>query len=161
MLTGGEHLEVDPELALQILSVEIARAVQGRGRDISARISTSVTTPAIATNMAAAPATQAAATDGEPRRGVRRAAQARRSGSPGSPGSIAASTYRNLDGTAMALRLQPWFAMKKSTHHKLALHVQTIRLLGHEALDGVAGGNLEPAPRGFIMKDTVIIRTGG
>ena len=53
--------------------------------------------------------------------------------------------------------------MKRSTR-KLALHLQTIRLLDHEALDGVAGGvggNLEPAPRGFIMKDTIIIRTSG
>ena len=55
--------------------------------------------------------------------------------------------------------------MKKSATRKLPLHAQTIRLLGHETLDlivgGIAGGNPEVAPHGFIMKDTVIIRTGG
>ena len=51
--------------------------------------------------------------------------------------------------------------MKKSTTRKLPLRVQTVRLLAHETLDLVVGGNLEPAPHGFIMRDTVIIRTGG
>jgi hypothetical protein len=43
--------------------------------------------------------------------------------------------------------------MHKSTPRKLALRPQTIRLLTDEALGRVAGG--------FIMKDTIIIRTGG
>lgn len=51
--------------------------------------------------------------------------------------------------------------MKKSTARKLPLRVQTIRVLSHETLDLVAGGGLEPAPHGFIMRDTIIIRTGG
>jgi len=49
--------------------------------------------------------------------------------------------------------------MKKSTSHKLALSTQTIRLLTSETLDRVIGGNLEPIADGFIMKDTVIVRT--
>ena len=44
---------------------------------------------------------------------------------------------------------------------KLTLRSQTIRLLTAEALDRVAGGINEPAPTGFIMKDTIIIRTSG
>jgi len=43
--------------------------------------------------------------------------------------------------------------MKKSTASKLALRTQTIRQLSNEALDRVAGG--------FIMKDTIVIRTSG
>lgn len=43
--------------------------------------------------------------------------------------------------------------MKKSAAPKLSLRAQTLRSLTPEALAGVAGG--------FIMKDTVIIRTGG
>jgi hypothetical protein len=43
--------------------------------------------------------------------------------------------------------------MKKSTTHKLALRTQTLRTLGDADLASVAGG--------FIMKDTIIIRTGG
>lgn len=43
--------------------------------------------------------------------------------------------------------------MKKLTTHKLALRTQTVRLLAPEALDRVAGG--------FIMQDTIIIRTSG
>lgn len=42
--------------------------------------------------------------------------------------------------------------MHKPTRNKLALRPQTIRLLTDEALGRVAGG--------FIMKDTIIIRTG-
>jgi hypothetical protein len=42
--------------------------------------------------------------------------------------------------------------MHKSTPSKLALRPQTLRLLTEEALGCVAGG--------FIMKDTVIVRTG-
>ena len=41
--------------------------------------------------------------------------------------------------------------MKKSSTKNLTLHTQTIRVLTNEALDRVAGG--------FIMKDTIIIRT--
>ena len=51
--------------------------------------------------------------------------------------------------------------MKKSTPHKLALRVQTVRLLGHEALDRIVGGNPQPAVQGILMRDTIIIRTGG
>jgi len=50
--------------------------------------------------------------------------------------------------------------MKKSTH-KLALHSQTLRWLTDGALDRVAGGKPEPAADGFIMKDSIIVRTGG
>jgi hypothetical protein len=51
--------------------------------------------------------------------------------------------------------------MKKSTARKLALRTQTIRLLTDASLGHVAGGGLEPVVTGFIMKDTIIIRTGG
>lgn len=61
----------------------------------------------------------------------------------------------------MALGLQQAIAMKKSTSRKLALGAQTIRLLTSEKLDRIAGGNLQPIANGFIMKDTIIIRTGG
>jgi len=50
--------------------------------------------------------------------------------------------------------------MKRSTN-KLALRAQTLRLLTSNALGAVAGGGNEPAPTGFIMKDTIIIRTSG
>jgi hypothetical protein len=43
--------------------------------------------------------------------------------------------------------------MKKTTHPKLSLRTQTVRQLSTEALGQVAGG--------FIMKDTIIIRTSG
>lgn len=59
------------------------------------------------------------------------------------------------DGAAVAIPV----GMKKSTH-KLSLRAQTIRLLSSNALGRVAGGNPQPAPDGFIMKDTIIIRTG-
>lgn len=49
--------------------------------------------------------------------------------------------------------------MKKSTH-KLALNSQTLRWLTDGALDHVAGGSPEPAADGFIMKDSIIVRTG-
>lgn len=49
--------------------------------------------------------------------------------------------------------------MKKSTTNKLALRTQTIRLLTNEALGRAAGG--EVGRNGIIMKDTIIIRTGG
>jgi hypothetical protein len=51
-------------------------------------------------------------------------------------------------------------AMKKFTTHKLALRSHTIRSLTSDALDHVAGGSLVPVATGFIMRDTVIIRTG-
>ncbi|HEU4729575.1 MAG TPA: hypothetical protein VFT22_16870 [Kofleriaceae bacterium] len=50
--------------------------------------------------------------------------------------------------------------MKKSTTYKLVLRSQTIRQFATEALDCIAGGG-EPVDNGFIMKDTIIIRTGG
>ena len=43
--------------------------------------------------------------------------------------------------------------MKKTTSPKLSLRTQTIRQLSTDALGQVAGG--------FIMKDTIIIRTSG
>ena len=49
--------------------------------------------------------------------------------------------------------------MRKSTT-KLTLRTQTIRLLTSEALHQ-AGGGAEPVVPGFIMKDTIIIRTSG
>jgi hypothetical protein len=52
------------------------------------------------------------------------------------------------DGAAVA----PPAAMHKSTPSKLALRPQTLRVLTDEGLGRVAGG--------FIMKDTVIVRTG-
>jgi hypothetical protein len=61
---------------------------------------------------------------------------------------------------SMALRLQQVPAMKKSTTNKLTLRTQVIRLLTSEALARVDGGNPEPVVTGFIMKDTIIIRTG-
>jgi hypothetical protein len=73
---------------------------------------------------------------------------------PRPPGSA-----RNLEGFAMAPRLHRTVTMKKSTH-KLALTPQTLRRLTGSALDRVAGGNPEPDANGFIMKDTIIIRTG-
>lgn len=56
-----------------------------------------------------------------------------------------------LGENAMALRLQRHLIMKKTTR-KLALRTETIRSLTHEALTDVVGG--------FLMKDTIIIRTG-
>ncbi|TMQ08793.1 MAG: hypothetical protein E6J90_21930 [Deltaproteobacteria bacterium] len=50
--------------------------------------------------------------------------------------------------------------MKKSTTGKLALRTQTIRLLTSETLGRVAGGDVESGANGFIMKDSVIVRTG-
>jgi len=49
--------------------------------------------------------------------------------------------------------------MKKQTPRKLVLQTQTIRVLSANALPQVGGGSLHPVA-GFIMKDTIIIRTG-
>jgi hypothetical protein len=51
--------------------------------------------------------------------------------------------------------------MKRSTTHKLALRPQTLRLLANDELDRIAGGGAERVVNGFIMKDTIIIRTSG
>ncbi len=51
--------------------------------------------------------------------------------------------------------------MKRSTTHKLALRPQTLRLLASDQLDRVAGRGAERVANGIIMKDTIIIRTGG
>ena len=61
----------------------------------------------------------------------------------------------------MAPRLHRPATMKKSTTHKLVLRSQTLRLLTNDALGQVAGGSLAPPANGFIMKDTIIIRTSG
>jgi hypothetical protein len=60
----------------------------------------------------------------------------------------------------LAPRLHKHVAMKRSTTHKLALRPQTLRLLANDELDRVAGG-AERVVNGIIMKDTIIIRTGG
>jgi hypothetical protein len=51
--------------------------------------------------------------------------------------------------------------MKQPTNRKLALRTQTIRPLTDVALAAVAGGSQQPqpAPLGFIMKDSVIVKT--
>ena len=51
--------------------------------------------------------------------------------------------------------------MKKQTSRKLVLQTQTIRVLTDKALPQVAGGSLHAYVPGFIMKDTIIIRTSG
>lgn len=68
---------------------------------------------------------------------------------------------RSLNPPAISLAqwLQHAVAMKKLNPNKLALTTQTIRLLTSETLDRVAGGTLEPIANGFIMKDSVIVRT--
>ena len=52
----------------------------------------------------------------------------------------------------MAPRLPQWLGMTKSTR-TLVLRTETISPLTQEALRGVGGG--------FIMRDSVIVRTGG
>jgi hypothetical protein len=49
--------------------------------------------------------------------------------------------------------------MKKTNHKKLALSTDTIRVLTNDHLARAVGGSLDPAPLGFIMKDTIIVRT--
>ena len=58
-----------------------------------------------------------------------------------------------------SLQLRP--SMKKTTTPKLTLQSQTVRLLTPDALGRIVGGEREPIANGFIMKDTIIIRTGG
>lgn len=58
-------------------------------------------------------------------------------------------------------RLHKHDAMKRSTTHKIALRPQTLRLLASDELDRVAGAGAERIVNGFLMKDTIIIRTGG
>jgi hypothetical protein len=60
---------------------------------------------------------------------------------------------------SMAPRLHHAIAMKKSITYKLALNTQTIRLLTSDTLDRIVGGNLGPIADGFIMKDSIIVRT--
>lgn len=51
--------------------------------------------------------------------------------------------------------------MKKTTTKKLALTTDTLRAMTSEPLARVVGGSLQaPAQPGFIMKDTIIVRTG-
>jgi len=53
--------------------------------------------------------------------------------------------------------------MKKSTR-RLALRAQTVRVLADEALAVALGGSPEPVgvgDQGFIMKDSIIVRTSG
>jgi hypothetical protein len=51
--------------------------------------------------------------------------------------------------------------MKRSTPQKLALRPQILRLLASDQLDPIAGGGAERVGDRFIMKDTIIVRTGG
>ena len=67
---------------------------------------------------------------------------------------MCAESRRGPDGSAVAQREH----MKKSPIKKLALRTQTVRVLTNEAL-GLVPGGLEPVVPGFIMKDTIIIRT--
>lgn len=50
---------------------------------------------------------------------------------------------------------------KHKTKRTIALHTETIRTLTDDNLKDVVGGTLQPLPAGFIMKDTIIIRTSG
>jgi hypothetical protein len=49
--------------------------------------------------------------------------------------------------------------MKKTSTKKLSLRTQTIRALTASESSGVVGGTLQPLPQGFIMKDSIIVRT--
>lgn len=58
-----------------------------------------------------------------------------------------------------ASRLLYRSAMKK-TSRKLALQSEAIRVLAAPELDRVAGGTFQPVqPEGFIMKDSIIVKT--
>jgi hypothetical protein len=86
-----------------------------------------------------------------------RAALARRSGArERERAAMYLKSLRHLGGAAVALPV----TMKKSIASKLTLRTETIRLLADDVLGRVAGGN-EPIENGFIMKDSIIIRTGG
>jgi hypothetical protein len=52
--------------------------------------------------------------------------------------------------------------MKKPPNKKskLALTSQTIGVLSPDELTQVAGGTIQPIEQGFIMKDSIIVRTG-
>lgn len=48
----------------------------------------------------------------------------------------------------------------KKTSRKLALQSEAIRVLAAPELDRVAGGTFQPVqPEGFIMKDSIIVKT--
>ena len=49
--------------------------------------------------------------------------------------------------------------MKKTPAKKLALRSQTVRALTAVDVGSVAGGLVQLAPQGFIMKDSVIVHT--
>ncbi|HKE14161.1 MAG TPA: hypothetical protein VKB80_04840 [Kofleriaceae bacterium] len=52
--------------------------------------------------------------------------------------------------------------MKKTHTKKLSLRTQTVRALTAVEVGIAVGGVVQPAaPHGFIMKDTIIIRTSG
>ena len=79
----------------------------------------------------------------------------------GAHGSITRTCAWSRQDIALARRLHKRVAMKRSTRHKLALRPQTLRLLANDELDRVAGGAAERVVNGILMKDTIIIRTGG
>jgi hypothetical protein len=49
--------------------------------------------------------------------------------------------------------------MKRIPKQKLSLKTQTIGVLSTEALAQVGGGSFQPVEQGFIMKDSVIVKT--
>jgi hypothetical protein len=75
--------------------------------------------------------------------------------------SHAGATARRNRDLEWHLGCTSGFAMKKQTSRKLVLQTQTIRLLSGNALGQVVGGSLHVNVPGFIMKDTIIIRTSG
>jgi hypothetical protein len=83
------------------------------------------------------------------RLGARRATPARRFDAHDASCPEMPETPTASDGAAVAAS----GGMKKPTTQKLALRTQTLRQLTQDALAGVAGG--------FLMKDTIIIRTSG
>jgi hypothetical protein len=75
----------------------------------------------------------------------------------GIPAWQARENATGAEGIPLALEA----AMTKTTRQKLSLRTQTIRVLTSDDLGRVVGGVAQPAPQGFIMKDTIIIRTSG